>query len=299
MFAGLNHVLFGLEQSPFLFYCAAFVFGACIGSFLNVVIYRLPVMMEREFKESCEEYFECTCESQTEGVNEKIFTLSKPRSRCPGCGRQIKAWENLPIISYLLMRGKCTGCKQKISIQYPLVELFVGLLSVALAIKFGVSLQFLAAFAMTAALVAMSGIDIKVQLLPDSMTLPFLWLGLLISLIGGGLFVDPQTAIVGAALGYLSLWSVYHIFKLATGKEGMGYGDFKLLAMLGAWMGASMLPLIIILSALAGSVIGLGLIVFQGRDKATPLPFGPYLAIAGWIAFLWGDRIMSAYLSQF
>ena len=292
-------IIFGLEQSPFLFYCAAFVFGACIGSFLNVVIYRLPIMMEREFKESCEEYFECTCESQTEGVNEKIFTLSKPRSRCPGCGRQIKAWENLPIISYLLMRGKCTGCKQKISIQYPLVELFVGLLSVALAIKFGVSLQFLAAFAMTAALVAMSGIDIKVQLLPDSMTLPFLWLGLLISLIGGGLFVDPQTAIVGAALGYLSLWSVYHIFKLATGKEGMGYGDFKLLAMLGAWMGASMLPLIIILSALAGSVIGLGLIVFQGRDKATPLPFGPYLAIAGWIAFLWGDRIMSAYLSQF
>ena len=293
------NLIHGLEQSPFLFYSTAFLFGACIGSFLNVVIYRLPVMMEREFKESCEEYFNCTCESQTERVNEKIFTLSKPRSRCPGCGRQIKAWENLPIISYLLMRGKCTGCKQKISIQYPLVELLVGLLSVALAIKFGVSLQFLAAFAMTAALVAMSGIDIKVQLLPDSMTLPFLWLGLLISLIGGGLFIDPQTAIVGAALGYLSLWSVYHIFKLATGKEGMGYGDFKLLAMLGAWMGASMLPLIIILSALAGSVIGLGLIVFQGRDKATPLPFGPYLAIAGWIAFLWGDRIMSAYLSQF
>jgi leader peptidase (prepilin peptidase)/N-methyltransferase len=165
--------------------------------------------------------------------------------------------------------------------------------------KFGVSLQFLAAFAMTSALVAMSGIDIKVQLLPDSMTLPFLWLGLLISLIGGGLFVSPQNAIIGAALGYLSLWSVYHLFKLATGKEGMGYGDFKLLAMLGAWMGASMLPLIIILSALAGSVIGLGLILFQGRDKAIPLPFGPYLAIAGWIAFLWGDRIMGAYLSQF
>lgn len=295
----ITTALHGLEQSPFLFYCSAFLFGACIGSFLNVVIYRLPIMMEREFKENCEEYFDCTCESQTEGVNEKVFTLSKPRSRCPGCGRQIKAWENLPIISYLLMRGKCTGCKQHISIQYPLVELLVGVLSVALAMKFGVSLQFLAAFAMTAALVAMSGIDIKVQLLPDSMTLPFLWLGLLISLIGGGLFVDPETAIIGAALGYLSLWSVYHLFKLATGKEGMGYGDFKLLAMLGAWTGASMLPLIIMLSALAGSVIGLGLIMFQGRDKATPLPFGPYLAIAGWIAFLWGDRIMGAYLSQF
>lgn len=295
----LGYILLGLQQSPFLFYCCAFLFGACVGSFLNVVIYRLPIMMEREFKASCEEYFDCTCESQTEGVNEQVFTLAKPRSRCPSCGRQIKAWENLPIISYLLMRGKCTGCKQHISMQYPLVELLVGALTVVLAVKFGVSLQFLAAFAMTAALVAMSGIDIKVQLLPDSMTLPLLWLGLLISLIGGGLFVSPQSAIIGAALGYLSLWSVYHLFKLATGKEGMGYGDFKLLAMLGAWMGASMLPLIIILSALAGSVIGLGLILFQGRDKATPLPFGPYLAIAGWIAFLWGDRIMGAYLSQF
>lgn len=290
----------GLSMSPLLFYTSAFVFGACIGSFINVVIYRLPIMMEREFRESCEDYFKCKVEPQLDTAEEKHFTLSKPRSRCPGCGRQIKAWENIPIISYVLMKGRCRGCQSRISIQYPLVEAFVGLLALALAVHFGVTWQFLAAFVLTATLVAMSGIDINIQLLPDSLTLPLLWLGLLLSLVGdNGLFIPPSEAIIGAAAGYLSLWSVYHLFKLATGKEGMGYGDFKLLALLGAWMGASMLPLIIVLSAAAGSVIGMALIVFQGRDKAQPLPFGPYLAIAGWIAFLWGDRMMGAYLSQF
>ena len=287
--------IYELEQSPFLFYCTAFLLGACIGSFLNMVIYRIPIIMTHEFKENCQKYFHYTCKNQTE----KILTLSKPRSHCPNCGYQIKIRENLPIISYLIIHGKCTQCKQHISIQYPLIELLLSILSVILAMKFGVSLQFLAAFSMTTALIAISGIDIKVQLLPDSITLPFLWLGLLISLIGNGLFISPQTAIIGATLGYLSLWSIYHLFKIFTGKEGMGYGDFKLLAMLGAWMGVSMLPLIIILSALTGSVIGLGLILFKGHDKATPLPFGPYLAISGWIAFLWGESIMSTYLSQF
>ncbi len=297
----LRFVMLGLEQSPLLFYTAAFLFGACIGSFLNVVIYRLPIMMEREFKENCQEYFDCGGEHKDEATAvEAVFSLSRPRSRCPHCGRAIKAWENLPLLSYLLMRGKCTGCQARISMQYPFVELLTGVLALALAVHFGVSWQFLATLVLTAALVAMSGIDIKVQLLPDSLTLPLLWLGLLLSLLGqDGLFVSPAEAISGAALGYLSLWSVYQLFKLATGKEGMGYGDFKLLALLGAWMGASMLPLIIILSALAGSVVGLGLILLQGRDKAQPLPFGPYLAIAGWVALLWGDRIMLAYLGQF
>lgn len=293
----LQAVIHGLEQSPLFFYCFAFFLGACIGSFLNVVIYRLPIMMEREFKENCEDYFDCKVEEQlAKGVEEK-FNLIKPASRCPHCGHKIRAWENIPLISYLFMRGKCTECKASISFQYPFVELLTGTLALVLALQLGVSWQFVAGLTLTAGLVAMSGIDIKLQLLPDSLTLPLLWLGLLISL--DKLFISPEQAIIGAALGYLALWTVYHIFKLATGKEGMGYGDFKLLALLGAWMGASMLPLIIILSALAGSIIGLGLIVFQGRDKAKPLPFGPYLAIAGWIAFLWGDRMMGAYLGQF
>lgn len=290
-------ILYGFEQSPFFFYSLVFVFALCIGSFLNVVIHRFPIMMEREFKDSCEDYFGTECPAQQEGVDQKGFNLVKPASRCPQCGHSIKPWQNLPVISYLLLKGRCKGCNSKISLQYPAVELLTAILVTVTAVEFGPSWGFLAAAVLTFYLIAMSGIDIKIQMLPDAMTLPLLWLGLLLSL--KPLFIDPTQAILGAALGYLSLWSVYWLFKLVTGKEGMGYGDFKLLALLGAWTGPSLLPLIIVLSAFAGAAIGLGLILIQGRDKAQPMPFGPYLAIAGWIAFLWGDRIMDSYLATF
>lgn len=281
------------------FYAVVFLLCTCIGSFLNVVIYRLPIMMEREYKQACEEYFECDIQKNTPEHALATFNLSTPPSACPKCKKPIRAWQNIPILSYLLMRGRCTGCNTKISIQYPLVELLMGLLGLVLAWKFGVSLQLVCAIALTSALVALSGIDFKTQLLPDSITLPFLWLGLLISLIGAGVFISPSHAIIGAAVGYLSLWSVYHLFKLATGKEGMGYGDFKLLAMLGAWLGLSNLPTVIILSAGVGSIIGIGLMVVKGSSRSTAIPFGPYLAIAGWIALIWGDDIARMYLSAY
>jgi len=315
----------GFQQNPSFFIGFIFVIGALIGSFLNVVIYRLPIMMEKEFKQNCDEYFGDSCtvtttqkEQPTQNDVDHLadsaqldaepatstdepeippapkFNLVVPRSRCPHCGHQITAWENLPIISYLVMGGKCTDCKTPISIQYPFVEFITALASAFVAAYFGVTWECLAALCLTWCLVALTGIDIKTQLLPDVITLPLLWLGLLLGT--QSVFVSLDTAVWGAALGYLSLWSIYHLFKLATGKEGMGYGDFKLLAALCAWMGASMIPLILIISTLVGSVIGLGMIVIQGRDKAQPMAFGPYLAIAGWIAFFWGDRIMGSYL---
>lgn len=281
------------------FYAVVFVFCACIGSFLNVVIYRLPIMMEREYKQACEEYFECDIKKDEPYHQLETFNLSVPRSACPVCKTQIKAWQNIPIMSYLFMGGKCSGCGTKISMQYPLVELLMGVLGLILVWRFGLSLQLLFAIPLTAALVSLSGIDFKTQLLPDSITLPFLWLGLVISLIGKGVFISPSQAIIGAAIGYLSLWTVYHLFKLTTGKEGMGYGDFKLLAVLGAWLGLSYLPLVIILSAGVGSIVGISLMVFKGNSRSTAIPFGPYLAIAGWIALIWGDSINALYLSVY
>lgn len=281
------------------FYAVVFVFCACIGSFLNVVIYRLPIMMAREYKQACEEYFECEISKDEPYYQLDKFNLSVPNSACPICKKPIRAWQNIPILSYLFMRGKCAGCNTRISIQYPLVEFLMGLLGIILVWRFGLSLQLLFAIALTAALVALSGIDFKTQLLPDSITLPFLWLGLLISLMGDGVFLSPSQAIIGAVVGYLSLWSVYHLFKLATGKEGMGYGDFKLLAVLGAWLGLSNLPTVIILSAGVGSVIGIGLMVFKGNSRSTAIPFGPYLAIAGWIALVWGEPIKQMYLGAY
>ena len=258
---------------------------------MNVVIHRLPKMMESQWHRDCDELKGI---EQPENLETEPYTLSQPASHCPKCKHKIRPWENIPVVSWLLLRGRCSHCQTSISVRYPIVEAATGLFSLAVALHFGFSWETLAALFLTWALVALSMIDFDVQLLPDNITLPFLWLGLLISL--GNVFTDPYSAIIGAAAGYLSLWSVYQIFKRLTGKEGMGYGDFKLLAMLGAWLGWHYLPQIIMLSALVGAVVGILLIVLRGRDRNIPIPFGPYLAAAGWISLMWGDQINQAYL---
>ncbi|MCU7846646.1 MAG: A24 family peptidase [Candidatus Thiodiazotropha sp. (ex Lucinoma kastoroae)] len=263
--------------------------GLTVGSFLNVVILRLPKMMENQWRSDCH---------ALNGVDDvpvsKPFNLSQPASHCPQCSHKIRAWENIPVLSWLLLKGSCSQCKHPISPRYPLVEAVTGILSLVVAHHFGVTWTALAALILTWALIALSMIDFDVQLLPDNITLPFLWLGLLLSLTA--IFTDPRSAILGAAAGYLSLWSVYQLFKRLTGKEGMGYGDFKLLAMLGAWLGWQYLPQIIMLSALVGAIVGILLIVLRGRDRNIPIPFGPYLAAAGWISLMWGEQINQAYL---
>lgn len=281
-----------LSSSTIFYLIAVGLLGLTVGSFLNVVIHRLPLMMEREWRAHCAEIAE-------DAPNEKIntaekFNLSTPRSRCPHCGHAITALENIPVLSYLWLRGRCSGCSAKISARYPIIEFITALLSVAVAWHFGFGWPALAGLCFTWALIALTMIDFDHQLLPDSITLPFLWLGLGLSL--WQVFVDTPTALIGAIAGYLSLWTVYWAFKLTTGKEGMGYGDFKLLALLGAWMGWQMLPVIILLSSAVGAVVGITLIIVRGRDRNIPIPFGPYLAAAGWIAFLWGHDITSFYL---
>jgi len=271
------------------FVLSAALLGLLIGSFLNVVIYRLPIMMQREWRAQALEYLECPPEQ----ISER-FNLLLPSSRCPHCAHQIRSWENIPVVSWLALRGKCSSCRAPISSRYPLVELACGLLSGYVAWHFGFTWQAGAMLLLTWGLVAMSMIDIDHQLLPDSLVLPLLWLGLILS--NFGLFVSLESALWGAVAGYLSLWSVYWLFKLVTGKEGMGYGDFKLLAMLGAWGGWQVLPLTILLSSVVGAVLGTILLRVQRAESSTPIPFGPYLAIAGWIALLWGDRITESYL---
>ncbi len=279
-----------LQQSTPFFLTTVFLLGLLVGSFLNVVIHRLPKMMDREWSAQAHEYLGKTPPAD----DGEAISLARPASRCPGCGHRIRAWENIPVLSYLLLRGRCSSCKAPISIRYPLIELLSGVLSLTVAWHFGFSVQTGAALLLTWALIALSMIDVDRQLLPDAITLPLLWLGLLLSLFP--VFADMRQALVGAMAGYLSLWLVYHLFRLLTGKEGMGYGDFKLLAALGAWMGWEALPMIVLLSSAVGAVLGVAMIVIQGRDRAQPIPFGPYLAIAGWIALLWGDRISQAYL---
>lgn len=271
----------------FLIFVAAI--GLATGSFLNVVIYRLPLMIERDWQQQCRELDE-----NREPAELPPFNLNSPGSHCPQCKHRISPLENIPVISYLVLGGKCSECGAAISLRYPLVEITTGILSVIVAWYFGVSWQALGALLLTWALIALSLIDYDVQLLPDSITLPFIWLGLMLSLMG--VFTDPYSAIVGAVAGYLALWSVYQVFKRLTGKEGMGYGDFKLLALFGAWLGWQFLPQIILLSSLVGAVIGMTLILLRGRDRNIPIPFGPYLAIAGWISLLWGNDINQAYL---
>ena len=278
-----------LHQNSWLFQLFVFLLGLSVGSFLNVVIYRLPKMMEAQWTRDCRELLEQPLQAES-----PRFDLAQPASHCPNCGHKIKPWENVPLFSWLLLRGRCSDCGNPISPRYPIIEALTGLLSLAVAIHFGFTWTTAGALGLTWALITLSMIDFDVQLLPDSITLPFLWLGLLLSL--SPYFVDPRSAIIGAAAGYLSLWSVYQLFKRLTGKEGMGYGDFKLLAMLGAWLGWQALPQIVLLSALVGAIVGVSLILLRGRDKNIPIPFGPYLAAAGWISLMWGEQINRAYL---
>lgn len=277
-----------LAADPLLLALATAVLGLLVGSFLNVVILRLPVMMERDWQAQCAEL---TGASPPGG---EAVSLVHPGSRCPACGHTIRPWDNIPLLGWLLLRGRCRDCGARISPRYPLIEAATALLSVVVILHFGATPAGLAALVLTWLLIALTVIDLDHQLLPDALTLPGLWLGLLISV--GGVFVAPATAIVGAAAGYLSLWLVYHGFRLLTGKEGMGHGDFKLLALLGAWLGWSQLPLVILLSSLVGALVGVAMILGLGRHRDQPIPFGPYLAAAGWIALLWGEPLIDAYL---
>ena len=287
-------------QAPTVFIAVAFAFALMVGSFLNVVIYRLPLMMQRDWHEQCDELSKEPAPDLPKGK----FNLVVPRSRCPSCGAPIKAWQNIPVLSYLLLGAQCSNCRQSISVRYPLVETLTAILAAICAWYFGFGWEALMAIGLTCVLVAISLIDFDHQIIPDSIVMPLLWVGLTMSLfhpLAGAdtLFISPQDAIVGAVAGYLSLWSVYQLFKLVTGKEGMGYGDFKLLAALGAWLGWQALPTIILMSAVVGAVIGIALVVFRGRDRQIPIPFGPYLAAAGWIVMLWGETIKNAYLDLF
>ena len=288
-------------ESPLLFIAVVFAFCLVIGSFLNVVIYRLPIMMERDWREQCEEFAKSP---PVLDIPEERFDLVVPRSRCPSCGNPIKAWQNIPVISYLILGGRCANCKESISARYPVVEMMTAVLAAVCAWRFGVGWEALMAIVLTLMLVPVAMIDADTQLIPDSIVLPLMWIGLAMSLfhpIDGAdtLFIAPRDAIIGAMAGYLSLWSVYQLFKLITGKEGMGYGDFKLLAALGAWLGWQHLHVIILMSAVVGAVVGLTMMAFRNHERSVPIPFGPYLAAAGWVTMLWGRYIWNLYLDRF
>lgn len=288
-----------LQHEPVLYLTTVFILGLLVGSFLNVVIYRLPVMLKQQWRNDCETFL-AEADNETPEITktariDQPFNLIHPRSRCPHCDHKISAWENIPVISYLLLKGRCSSCKTPISVRYPFIEALSGLLVFTVAWQLGFGLQATFGIVLTWVLVALTFIDLDHFYLPDNITLPFLWLGLLINI--GATFVNLSSAVIGAIVGYLSLWSVYQLFKRLTGKEGMGYGDFKLLALLGAWMGWQMLPVIIILSSLVGAIVGISLILFKNHQRSQPIPFGPYLATAGWIALLWGEQINQAYLN--
>jgi leader peptidase (prepilin peptidase)/N-methyltransferase len=287
-------VITAFRASPWFYLGCATVLGLLIGSFLNVVIHRLPKMMEAGWRRQCEEFLHP--EQVTESAETPKYNLVVPRSACPSCGHQITALENVPLLSYAALGGKCRACRTPISIRYPIVEALTGLLTGFVAWHFGVAWQALFAMVFVWSLVALTFIDADTTLLPDDITLPLLWLGLLLNSFG--LFVDLHSSLLGAIGGYLALWLVYWGFKLATGKEGMGYGDFKLLGALGAWLGWQMLPLVILLSALVGTFVGIIGIVLKGRDKGAKLPFGPYLAAAGFIALIWGVPLNVWYLGR-
>jgi leader peptidase (prepilin peptidase) / N-methyltransferase len=291
----LNDIVDLYSANAALFAGSVFLLGLIVGSFLNVVIYRLPIILEREWHAQAAEVL------ATPPAPAERFTLSTPRSACPSCKAPIKAWQNIPVVSWLILRGRCASCKAKISARYPIVELTTGVLSAWVAWHFGFGLPAACALLVTWALIALTGIDIDHQLLPDNITLPLLWAGLVAAVAigpvaGASIPVSVRDAVIGAAAGYLSLWLVFHAFKLVTGKEGMGFGDFKLFAALGAWLGWKLLPVVLVLSAGTGAVLGILMIVFRGRDRAAPMPYGPYLAAAGWLAMMYGDLLLDGYL---
>ncbi|WP_309045403.1 prepilin peptidase [Marinobacter sediminicola] len=277
-------------STPWLLYLTVTFISLCIGSFLNVVILRLPKMMHQEWRCQCEAFLEVP---EGERKQEEPVTLSRPASTCPSCGHKIRAWENIPVISYLLLGGKCSGCKTHISARYPIIEAVTALFSVITVVIGGPSESTLLALLLVWALIALTVIDFDTQLLPDSITLPLLWLGLMLSYFG--YLGDFNSAFLGAVVGYLSLWSVYWLFKLATGKEGMGHGDFKLLAALGAWLGWELLPVVILLSSAVGAVVGISLMVFKKHGREVPIPFGPYLAAAGLLCLWFGIEIQEIW----
>lgn len=275
------------ESTPLLL-TGVFLFGALIGSFLNVVILRTPPLLEHDWKCQCRELLDIDA-----GAEEPPPGLVAGRSKCPKCGHQIRAWENIPVISFIMLKGRCASCGEKISARYPLVELITATVFAVTIWHFGPTMAGLTALVLSAFLIAMTGIDIDHQLLPDNLTIPLLWGGLLLAV--WNLHTDLQSSVIGAAAGYLILWSIYHLFRLLTGKEGMGYGDFKLLAALGAWMGWQLLPLVILLSSAVGALVGLVMMATGKLQRDKPMPFGPFIAAAGWIALIWGDQIMDYY----
>jgi leader peptidase (prepilin peptidase)/N-methyltransferase len=289
MLSGFSDISNILQQNSVIFITLSVIFGLMVGSFLNVVIHRLPKMMEREWHNNCLEL------QGKEIPDTSKYTLAHPRSACPCCSHKITALENIPVISYLFLKGKCSGCKTVISMRYPLIETLTGVLIGLVSWKFGYTSITLFAWIFTFSLISLTFIDFDTQLLPDDITLPLLWLGLLFNLNNG--FTDLKSAVIGAIAGYLILWSIYWVFKLVTSKEGMGYGDFKLLAAIGAWFGWQLLPAVILLSSLLGAVIGISLIVFTKRGREIPMPFGPFLAIGGIAALFSGPQLASYYLT--
>ncbi|MGB0894115.1 MAG: prepilin peptidase [Parashewanella sp.] len=294
-----------LSQYPTFFICLSFIFATVIGSFLNVVIHRIPVMLKREWQQECNHYLQEYHPEKVKllGEQELIkpidsfpekYNLLVPSSTCPKCNNKIKPWHNIPIIGWSILKGKCANCQAPISARYPIIELATGLLVATLAWHFGPTLEFAASTLLTFSLIALTGIDLDEMLLPDNLTLPMLWLGLLLNI--NDTFIDMQSSIIGAAAGYLSLWSIFWGFKLLTGKEGMGYGDFKLMAVFGAWLGWQMLPLIILLSSLVGAIVGISLMLSKKINANNPIPFGPYITAAGWIALIWGQNIFDWYM---
>ena len=290
-----------LRNEPAMLAVACLLLGLVVGSFLNVVIHRLPRMLERDWDLQAAELLDQREMAQAaaglRGNDLPKYNLVTPPSACPHCGRRIRAYENVPVLSYAFLRGRCAGCKARISPRYPVIELISGVVSAYIGWRFGLTLAMAAALVFAWSLIALTAIDIDTQLLPDDITLPLLWLGLLVNL--NGAFVPLPSAVIGAVAGYLSLWSVYWLFKLATKKEGMGYGDFKLLGAIGAWLGWKMLPAVILLSSVVGAVVGISMIVFARHGRNTPIPFGPYLAVAGLVAMFWGETINRTYLQLF
>ncbi|MFB1486659.1 MULTISPECIES: A24 family peptidase [unclassified Thiocapsa] len=282
------------EQTPLLLYAVSILVGLIVGSFLNVVILRLPRMLEDEWSRDCAEL--SGTPSANDQPEQKRLSLAHPPSTCSHCGHRIRAHENIPVLSYLLLRGRCSACGAEIGLRYPLVESFTALLTLIVILQLGLGWQTGPALLLTWALIALAAIDFDTQLLPDNITLPLVWLGLILSLFT--VFTDSHSAIIGAVAGYLSLWSIFHLFRLTTGKEGMGYGDFKLLALLGAWLGWQFLPQIILLSALTGAVLGAALILSGRHERGAPMPFGPFLAAAGWISLIWGEQINQTYFQM-